>query len=52
MNHKHSFMSLNLTYLKYFFDAVELGSLTASAKANFVTQSAISQGIIKLEYYF
>ena len=35
--------------MKYFYDAVKLGSVTASAKANFVTQSAISQGIGKLE---
>lgn len=40
---------LNLTNLKYFCDAVRLGSVSASAKANFVTQSAISQGISKLE---
>lgn len=40
---------LNLTNLKYFCDAAKLGSVSASAKANFVTQSAISQGITKLE---
>ena len=40
---------LNLTNLKYFCDAVRLGGVSASAKANFVTQSAISQGITKLE---
>lgn len=40
---------LNLTNLKYFCDAVKFGSVSASAKANFVTQSAISQGISKLE---
>lgn len=40
---------MNLTYLKYFFDAVRLGGITVSAKANFVTQSAVSQGIKKLE---
>lgn len=40
---------MNFTYLKYFFDAVRLGGITLSAKANFVTQSAISQGIKKLE---
>lgn len=45
-------MTLNLTYLKYFYDAARLGSLTASAKENFVTQSAVSQGIMKLEHYF
>src|SRR5574338_1136819 len=40
---------INLTYLKYFCDAIKLGSVSASARANFVTQSAISQGIAKLE---
>lgn len=42
-------MSLNLNALKYFCDAVKLGGVSAAAKANFVTQSAISQGITKLE---
>ena len=45
-------MSFNLTYLKYFFDAIVKGGITASAKENFVTQSAVSQGIIKLENHF
>lgn len=40
---------LNLVNLKYFCDAIRLGGLSAAAKANFVTQSAISQGISKLE---
>ncbi|NGX60239.1 MAG: HTH-type transcriptional regulator CysB [Chlamydiae bacterium] len=40
---------INLLYAKYFCDAVRLGSITASARANFVTQSAVSQGISKLE---
>ncbi|MBS0627713.1 MAG: LysR family transcriptional regulator [Verrucomicrobia bacterium] len=40
---------LSLTTLKYFCDAVRLGGLSAAAKENFVTQSAISQGISKLE---
>ncbi len=44
-----SYDFLNLINLKYFCDAVKLGSLSASARANFVTQSAISQGIVKLE---
>lgn len=39
----------NLTTLKYFCDSIRLGGLSAAAKANFVTQSAISQGISKLE---
>lgn len=42
---------LNLTNLQYFCDAVKRGSVSASAKANFVTQSAISQGISKLEKF-
>lgn len=42
-------LPLNLIYLKYFCDAVKFGSISASAKANFVSQSAISQGIAKLE---
>lgn len=41
--------AMNLLYMKYFYDAFKLGSVTAAAKANFVTQSAISQGISKLE---
>lgn len=40
---------LNLANLKYFCDAIRLGGLSAAAKANFVTQSAISQAISKLE---
>ena len=41
--------SFNFLYLKYFFDAARLGSVSQSAKNNFVSQSAISQAIIKLE---
>lgn len=41
--------AMNILYMKYFHDAVKLGSVTAAAKVNFVTQSAISQGIAKLE---
>lgn len=40
---------LNLIYLKYFCDAVKMNSVSESAKINFVSQSAISQGIHKLE---
>lgn len=40
---------LNLHYIKYFCDAVKHGSISASAKANFVTLSAVSQGISHLE---
>jgi len=42
-------LPLNLVYLKYFCDAYRLGSVSKSAKENFVSQSAISQGITKLE---
>lgn len=42
-------LPLNLIYLKYFCDAVKLGSISASARENFVSQSAISQGISALE---
>lgn len=40
---------LNLLYLKYFYDAVRLGTVSGSARANFVTQPAVSQGIRRLE---
>lgn len=43
------YQHLNLSYLKYFCDAVRLKGVSAAAKVNFVTQSAISQGISKLE---
>lgn len=42
----------NVYYLKYFFDAVKFGGLSESAQKNFVTQSAISQAIRKLEKHF
>jgi DNA-binding transcriptional LysR family regulator len=42
-------LHLNLIYLKYFCDAVRSGSISAAAKLNFVSQSAVSQGINKLE---
>jgi DNA-binding transcriptional LysR family regulator len=41
--------NVNLSYLKFFRDAAENKSLSKSAKSNFVTQSAITQGIQKLE---
>jgi DNA-binding transcriptional LysR family regulator len=47
--HEMSKIPLNLLYLKYFCDAVRQGTISASAKENFVSQSAISQGIAKLE---
>lgn len=42
---------LSLTGLKYFCDAIRLGGLSLAAKENFVTQSAISQAISKLEKF-
>ena len=39
----------NLIYLKYFCDAVRSGSISSSARLNHVSQSAVSQGIHKLE---
>lgn len=42
-------LNLNLTYLKFFHDAALSGSVSESAKRNFVTQSAVSQAISKLE---
>lgn len=40
---------LNLLHLKFFCDAVIYNSISEAAKMNFVTQSAVSQGISKLE---
>lgn len=40
---------INLLHLKYFCDAVSLSSVSEAAKKNFVTQSAVSQAILKLE---
>jgi DNA-binding transcriptional LysR family regulator len=42
-------LNLNLIYLKYFCDAVKSGSISAAARLNHVSQSAVSQGISKLE---
>jgi DNA-binding transcriptional LysR family regulator len=42
-------LPLNLIYLKYFCNAVRQGSISASARENFVSQSAISHGIGQLE---
>ncbi len=43
---------MNLYHLKYFCDAVELGSIAKSAQANNITPGAVSQAIIKLEDHF
>ncbi|NGX57962.1 MAG: HTH-type transcriptional regulator HdfR [Chlamydiae bacterium] len=40
---------MNLLHIRYFYDTVRLGSVSLAAKANFVTQSAVSQGIMKFE---
>lgn len=39
----------NLTFLRYFFSAGQSKSISKAAKENFVSQSAISQAISKLE---
>jgi len=43
---------LNLQHLKFFCDAVTYKSVSEAAKMNYVTQSAISQAIGKLEKLF
>lgn len=40
---------INLVHLKFFCDAVSCGSISESAKSNYVTQSTVSQAIAKLE---
>lgn len=40
---------INLLHLKYFCDSVVYNSISEAAKINFVTQSAVSQAISKLE---
>ena len=42
-------LHLNLINLKYFCDAVRSGSISLAARLNHVSQSAVSQGIHKLE---
>jgi DNA-binding transcriptional LysR family regulator len=42
----------NITFLRYFYAAAKHKSMTKAAKSSFVTQSAISQGIDKLEKAF
>ncbi len=39
----------NITFLRYFFSAGQAKSISKAAKENYVSQSAISQGISKLE---
>lgn len=40
---------INLIHLKFFCDAVQFNSVSEAAKKNYVTQSAVSQAISKLE---
>lgn len=42
-------MLYNLAHLRFFYDAIKAGSATAAALQNHVSQSALSQGIKKLE---
>lgn len=42
----------NLLHLKFFCDAVAYESISEAAKINFVSQSAVSQAIVKLEKVF
>lgn len=43
---------MNIYHLKYFIDAAKFGSISLSAKANFVSHSAVSQAIKSLENHF
>lgn len=43
---------ININYLKYFFDTIRFDSVSKAAQQNYVTQSAVSQGIAKLEKAF
>ncbi|MCI5052090.1 MAG: LysR family transcriptional regulator [Simkaniaceae bacterium] len=40
---------MNFYFLKYFYDTVRLNSVSSAAIENFVSQSAVSQGISRLE---
>ncbi len=40
---------MNFMFLKYFYDAARLKSVSGAAGENFVSQSAVSQGIVQLE---
>ncbi len=44
--------TINLIHLKYFTDAVVYESISEAAKMNYISQSAISQAITKLEAIF
>lgn len=42
----------NLYHIQYFVDAVELGGISAAARKNFVSHSAVSQAIKSVESHF
>lgn len=44
--------ALNLIHLKFFCDAVKYESISEAAKMNYISQSAVSQAITKLETIF
>lgn len=44
--------AINLIHLKFFCDAVVYESITEAAKMNYISQSAVSQAITKLESIF
>lgn len=48
LNKQHLYM-FNLQYLRYFYDTIRLGGVSQAAAENHVSQSAVSQGIAKLE---
>lgn len=43
---------INLTHLRFFCDTVIYGSISEAAKKNYISQSAVSQAISKLETIF
>jgi LysR family transcriptional regulator, transcriptional activator of the cysJI operon len=49
---KTTYSMINIVYLKYFYDTIRLESVSKAAQHNYVTQSAVSQGIVKLEQTF
>jgi DNA-binding transcriptional LysR family regulator len=42
-------MISNALYIQYFYDVVQLGSFSKAAEKHFITQSAVSQAVKKLE---
>ncbi len=43
---------LSLSALKYFLDAVDLGSITLSSEMNHISRPAVSQAIVRLEQWY